>query len=102
MYKKVALLVAFFVFFGVNLFFITQLFIRSSVSHKQARLLREITESASPKQSYTFSAAPLVLGAVEAEAKLSDSRADALRAFFREYESPLYENANTFVREADN
>ncbi len=73
-------------------------------SRKQAtvnKILSEISNSKNQQSQFSFSAAPFVLGAYQTEISLGDSRAANLKSFFRKYNSPLYDSAETIVRVSD-
>lgn len=100
--RNTTLLIAFFAILGTNLLLISKLYIRSQIINTQTQLLTEIAKTESVRNDqYITAAAPLVLGAIESEVKLTDSRADTLRHFFRKHNSPLYDYADIFVSEAD-
>lgn len=65
------------------------------------KILAEISEANKPQNQFKFSSAPFVLGAYSTDVALGDSRAANLKSFFRKYNSPLYDAADTIVKVSD-
>ncbi len=75
-----------------------------AISKKQANIktiLNEIAKNIDSKSQFNFSSGPMVLGAYQSEVKLSDSRIANLKAFFRKYNSVLYDKADLIVSVSD-
>lgn len=68
---------------------------------KIATVLEEIDHPVNTASSFQTSTAPLVLGAVTTETELGDGRAANLKAFFRKYNSELYDYADYIVDVSD-
>lgn len=66
-----------------------------------AQVLKEIEQPQTYDNQFQMSTAPLVLGTYTTELGISDGRAAKLKAFFRKYNSPLYDVADHIVAEAD-
>lgn len=93
--------------------FITLLLINSFIAFKllgssyraqqTEKILDEIAhvDQAPNQNQFSFSSAPLVMGAYEAEVITADGRAANLRAFFRKYNSPLYDISEYIVSTSD-
>jgi len=96
--KKVFILGFFFlILIGINLLIILRI---SRTSRKDAQIKKILTDISSSDQFNSLSG-PVVLGTFEAQAKLSDNRVANLKSFFRKYNSPLYDHAETIVTYAD-
>jgi hypothetical protein len=70
------------------------------IAHIQ-KILKDITLNTNQNKQFSLSSAPFVLGAYETEAKLVDNRVANLKAFFRKYNSPLYDKAEVIVKVSD-
>ena len=93
--------------------FITLLLINSFIAFKllgssyraeqTEKILDEIAhvDPSQNQKQFSFSSAPLVMGAYEAEVTTADGRAANLRAFFRKYNSPLYDISEYIVTASD-
>ena len=98
MVKKIFLLGIFFlILIGLNLLIILRI---SRTSWKDAQIKKILNEISSIDQ-FSKPSGPAVLGAVQAQAKLFDNRVANLKSFFRKYNSPLYDYAETIVSTAD-
>lgn len=87
----------------VNFYLISRYYGMTKKQQNVQRILAEISHiRASTNQSqFQYSASPFVLGVYQAEAGLGDSRAANLKVFFRKYNSPLYDYADSIVRVSD-
>lgn len=94
-------LLTFFLLLGINAFFISRLYQNSRKQANVEKILAEISDQNNPQNQFRFSAAPFVLGAYTTDISLSDGRAANLKSFFRKYNSPLYDNAETIVKVSD-
>lgn len=100
--KKFLYFFAFLFLLIINFSFIINLYERSKKHEKVNKILAEISDSSSNyNRQFNFSNAPFVLGAYEAEISLGDSRVANLKSFFRKYNSPLYDSAETIVKVSD-
>lgn len=64
-------------------------------------VLYEIDHPSNPLNQFQLSSAPLVLGTYTTELGTTDGRSANLKAFFRRYNSPLYDYADLIVSQAD-
>lgn len=94
-------LLTFFLLLGINAFFISRLYQNSRKQANVEKILAEISDQNNPQNQFRFSAAPFVLGVYTTDISLSDGRAANLKSFFRKYNSPLYDNAETIVKVSD-
>ncbi len=99
MIKKAVFFTGLFLFLClVNVYLIEKAY---SVEARQARIQRILAEIQNNNQKqFSISAAPDVLG-VETGVGFADSRAANLKAFFRKYNSPLYDYADQIVQVSD-
>jgi len=96
--KKIFLLGFFFlVLIGLNLLIILRI---SRTSRKDARIKKILTDISSSNQFNNLSG-PVVLGAFETQAILSDNRVANLKSFFRKYNSPLFDYSEHIVSTSD-
>ncbi len=65
------------------------------------KILTEIDKPVEVQNQFHSSTAPFVLGTFTAEANMADGRAANLKAFFRKYNSPLYDKADFIVKTSD-
>lgn len=91
----------FFALLGINLFFFAKLQQKNKKTVYINNLFAEIDHTPLPQNQFNLSAAPFVLGTYTTESKLGDGRAANLRAFFRKYNSPLYDKAELIVSTSD-
>ncbi|OGK57380.1 hypothetical protein A3J15_01460 [Candidatus Roizmanbacteria bacterium RIFCSPLOWO2_02_FULL_38_10] len=99
--NKILLFILFASLYLTNLLLIGRISYSISINQKQETLLAEIDKASLQENQFAFSAAPLVLGAIETEVKTADSRALNLMSFFRRYNSDLFPYADLIVQEAD-
>lgn len=92
---------AFVILLGINAYFVSKLYLNSRKQANVAKILAEIIQANNPQNQFRFSAAPFVLGAYTTDISLTDGRAANLKSFFRKYNSPLYDSAETIVRVSD-
>jgi|GEM_PF-1198470 len=86
---------------GVNFFLSYQYYRQSRRLIANQKVLDEIAQAVNPLSQFTRSSAPLNPGTIKTEFKQSDSRAANLRAFFRKYNSDLYDYAEFIVAVSD-
>ncbi len=100
--KKFALLIIFFILFGLNLYFISYGYTHSILYNREQKILTEI--EGTKRTTYT-SASPYnnnhVLGSIADSITIGDGRADNLRSFFAKYHSSLYDYADLIVKISD-
>lgn len=102
MIRKGSLFLLFILLATVNSFFILNYYMEYKVEKQQKEILSQIEEEGlQPDKHFSFSSAPLVLGAVTNEIKLVDGRTANLRNFFRKHNSPLYDSADFIVQTSD-
>ena len=99
--RKSAYLIAFIFLILLNFYFVFLIYQNSRKQANVNKILSEITNSQNRESQFNFSAAPFVLGAYQAEISLGDSRVANLKGFFRKYNSPLYDSAETIVKVSD-
>lgn len=99
--KYIFYLLAFLLLLGIDAYFVSKLYQNSRKQANVAKILAEITQANNPQNQFRYSAAPFVLGAYTTDISLSDGRAANLKSFFRKYNSPLYDNAETIVSVSD-
>lgn len=93
------LFILFFIVFGVNLALIGYGYQKHLIVMRRHDILQEIERVKPISSSIAIEAT--VLGAVEDEVTLADSRAENLRRFFRKYNSPLYDFADLVIQTSD-
>jgi hypothetical protein len=100
--KKICLIAVFFFILTVNTFCLFKLYLLNKKSAQQEKILREFSQlQPSSVRQFSFSAGPLVLGAVTTDSKLVDGRSANLKIFFRKYNSLLYDFADYIVSVSD-
>lgn len=92
---------AFLILLGFNAYFVSKLYQNSRKQANVEKILAEITQANNPQNQFRYSAAPFVLGSYTTDISLSDGRAANLKSFFRKYNSPLYDSAETIVSVSD-
>ncbi len=100
-HRKLFCFISFFFVLLVNFYFIVRLYQNSRKQANVEKILSEISNANNPQNQFRFSAAPFVLGAYTTDISLVDGRAANLKSFFRKYNSPLYDSAETIVRVSD-
>lgn len=100
-FKKSAYFIIFIFLLLANFYFASIIYRSSRRQANVNKILSEISNSQSRDTQFNFSAAPFVLGAYQTEISLGDNRVANLKSFFRKYNSPLYDNAETIVRVSD-
>lgn len=65
------------------------------------KILGEIGKSYNAHTQFENSAAPFVLGTYTSKIQIGDGRTSNLKVFFRKYNSPLYNSAETIVEVSD-
>lgn len=93
--------IAFLLLLGINAFFISKLYQNSKKQANVEKILAEISHANNPQNQFRFSAAPFVLGAYTTDISVADGRVANLKSFFRKYNSPLYDSADTIVKVSD-
>jgi hypothetical protein len=102
MVRKVVLYGSIFFFLvSANLSILSKLAHKNKANTRMSEVLYEIEQPPSFDSQFQRSSAPLVLGAYTTELGVSDGRGAKLKAFFRKYNSPLYDVADHIVAEAD-
>src|SRR3989344_5884831 len=100
MIKKIIFLAAgFFILAALNIFLIQKAYAFSQKQAEVERILAEIAQDAADGGSRQFQIAsnPNVQG-LQTDVTLGDSRVANLKAFFRKYNSPLYNEAELIVK----
>lgn len=101
MFKKILILgVAFFVLAALNIFLIQKAY---AINQKQSdvdRILAEISQNTGGNRQFQLAAHPEVQG-LQTDITVADSRVANLKAFFRKYNSPLYNEAEIIVKVSD-
>ncbi|MDP2363197.1 MAG: hypothetical protein Q8M94_05445 [Ignavibacteria bacterium] len=101
MIKKILILgVGFFVMAALNIFLIQKAYAITQKQSQIDKLLAEISENSGGNKQFQLSAHPDVAG-VQTDITLGDSRVANLKAFFRKYNSPLYNEAEVIVEVSD-
>ena len=103
MIKKIIFLAAgFFILAALNIFLIQKAYAFSQKQAEVERILAEIAQDAADGGSRQFQIAanPDVQG-LQTDVTLGDSRVANLKAFFRKYNSPLYNEAEIIVKVSD-
>lgn len=98
--RIVFFVVSFFILASLNIILIQQAY---GLTKKQAQIdhiLAEISQNNLPGKQFHLSSNPDVLG-YETGASMADSRVANLKAFFRKYNSPLYNEAELIVQVSD-
>ena len=100
--KIIFLSVGFFILSAINIFLIQRAYTFSQRQAEVEKILAEIAEDAanSGRRQFQIAANPEVLG-LETGVTLADSRVANLKAFFRKYNSPLYNEAEIIVKVSD-
>ncbi len=104
MVKKITVLFAIYIFLNIlNLFLIEKAFAYSNTRKDFAKVLGEISDRKVNAENYQFTASYKadVSEGYKAEIKPGDARAANLKAFFRKYNSDLYNYADKIIQEAD-
>lgn len=100
--KKVIFFIALFGFLLAFNIGVTFHLIRNSNRHRQTQQVLAAIDQIDPThKQFTFSSAPLVMGSYEDTTTTTDARAVNLKAFFRKYNSPLYDHADFIVHISD-
>ena len=85
----------------VNTLIFVKLLHKSQKTAYLNKILTEIDKPVEVQNQFHSSTAPFVLGTFTAEANMADGRAANLKAFFRKYNSPLYDKADYIVKISD-
>lgn len=93
--------VSFLLLLGINAYFVSRVYQNSRKQATVERILAEISSQNNPQNQFRYSAAPFVLGTYTTDISLADGRAANLKSFFRKYNSPLYDSAETIVKVSD-
>ena len=100
--RAIILITAFFTLVVINFSLVIHFYKTDLHRKAQLKVLQEIeTVLGPPTNQFAMSAAPLVLGAIETEVGVADSRATNLRAFFTKYNSPLADYAEYIIKVSD-
>ena len=101
MIKKILTLgLVFFVLAALNVFLIQNAYAITMKQSQIDNLLAEISENSLGRRQFQLSSHPDVQG-VQADITVGDSRVANLKAFFRKYNSPLYNEAEIIVAVSD-
>lgn len=102
MIKKIVFLAAgFFILAALNIFLIQKAYAFSQKQTEVERILAEIAQdTVKGNRQFQLSANPNVQG-LQTDVTLGDSRVANLKAFFRKYNSPLYNEAELIVKVSD-
>jgi len=85
-----------------NYFLVIKAFASSYRQSQIEKILADISESKNkPKALFSQSNAPINVQKITQEATIVDGRVANLKAFFRKYNSPLYDYAQKIVEESD-
>lgn len=98
------LLLLFILFFGLvgfNLMVANHLAKTTTRVYETQQVLAAMDQIDPTHKQFTFSSAPLVMGSYEDTTTTTDARAVNLKAFFRKYNSPLYDHADYIVQTSD-
>ncbi len=102
MLKKISLYAFGFIALTIfNLYISYSLIITRLKATSTIKILNEISASYNPHNQFSKSSAPLVLGEFTTNINVSDGRSANLKSYFRKYNSPLYDYAETIVRVSD-
>jgi len=102
MLKKLALYgLIFFLLAFANVYIISSIVNKRIRVNSTKKILDEIGSNYNPNNQFSKSSAPLVLGEFTTNINVSDGRSANLKSFFRKYNSPLYDHAETIVRVSD-
>ncbi len=104
MIRKIAVLFTFYIFLNIlNIFLIEKAYAYLETRRDFATVLGEITDRKNNSDNYQFTASYKAEESkgFETEIKPGDARAANLKAFFRKYNSDLYNHANKIIEEAD-
>lgn len=93
--------VLFLALIAADILFVFRMYQTSRKQAKVQKILSEIAQSNNPQNQFRFSAAPFTLGIYTTDISLGDSRVANLKSFFRKYNSPLYDSAETIVGVSD-
>lgn len=99
--KLATFLAAFIVLVGLNLFLGARLVHKNRLVMDNQKILAEIDQASKNESQFHFNSTPLVMGNYEANVTIADGRAQNLKAFFRKYNSPLYDQADHIVAVSD-
>jgi hypothetical protein len=99
--KNSALFLAFLLLIFFNIVITLKINRQNNRINSTTQLLSEIEHARDTHKQFSIPSAPLVLGAYQAEIETGDARAANLRAFFRERNSPLYDEAEYIVKISD-
>ena len=100
--KKIAFFIVIFILlFGFNVAVALHLVSNSDKYYRTQEVLAAMDQIDPTHKQFTFSSAPLVMGSYEDITTTTDARAVNLKAFFRKYNSPLYDHADYIVKTSD-
>ena len=100
--KSLIYFVLFTVLVGLNFFLVVKAYAVFNQQSRIEKILADIEESKNnPQSQFAFSNAPINQAKVSGSASLADGRAANLKAFFRKYNSPLYDYAELIVQVSD-
>ncbi len=85
----------------VNLFFSQRLYGSYHKSLASQKILDEISNESSPQNQFNLSVGPFAIHAYATQVGLADNRTANLKAFFRSYNSPLYDYADRIINVSD-
>lgn len=92
--------VLFFVLSAFNIFLIQKAYAMNQKQYEIDRILAEISRNTGGNRQFQLSGIPEVQG-VQTDITIADSRVANLKAFFRKYNSPLYNEAEIIVKVSD-
>lgn len=100
--KRIALFFILFGFlFAFNLAIVFHISKLAAHKSQTQQVLAAMDQIDPTHKQFTFSSAPLVMGSYEDATTVTDARAVNLKAFFRKYNSPLYDHAEYIVKISD-
>lgn len=101
MFRRVIFLaLGFFILAAANIFLIQKAYALSQKQTEVEKILAEIAKGATGTKQFQVPAQPNVLG-YQTDITVGDSRVANLKAFFRKYNSPLYNEAEVIVKVSD-
>jgi len=98
--KIVILAILFFILSGFNIFLVQKTALITQKRSEIEKILAEITDNTKGRQFHIGSQGSNVLG-LQADVSVVDGRVANLKSFFRKYNSPLYNEAQTIVQVSD-
>src|SRR5207302_8586326 len=95
--KNFALFIAFLFLVFFNVFITLKINRQNQRIASTSKILSDIEHARDSYKQFSIPSAPLVLGAYESNVETGDARAANLKAFFRNWSSPLYDLSDYIV-----